>query len=556
MELFESIIARRDTRHFTADEVPENILQKAFYAAQHSPSVGLSEPTKFHLIRKYEIKKQIFDLFVKADVKVKNNISQQEQLDKYEQLKLQAILDSPLGMIVTTDYSVLKKFTIGVSGNAHALQWSSVCAIQNFWLSLTEDGYSMGWVSILDYYHLNQLLGLPNHEVALGYFCIGKPATHYNSQPMLQQLGWRKARVKTNVCEITELNSLSDKIAATDFQSTILKNNQFLNYAKWASQKWNELMLPEKSLGKLEQAVITICGIQQSIEPDISKAHALLFVADHGIAQTGLVNQYPQSVTLQLMNHYAREIGAINFLCKANQIELDIINCGVNGIIQEDLIINNYYDYSSGMGTRNYLEEPAMNRDQLDQCFENGKIIVQQKLEKGCNFLLLGESGIGNTSAASLLMASLLKIELADCIGNGAGQSSEGLEQKKEILQKVFETYYPKSMEESLCCFGGFEIATMTAAYLEAYEQRIPVLVDGFIAAVALLCAEKINNCVTDNCLFSHQGKEQGHQLLLRHFKAEPLLNLDLALGEGSGSALAYPLVKNAVILFNQIEKF
>ena len=202
MDLYEIIHKRRDTRHFLPEEIPEEVLRKAFQAAFSAPSVGLSEPTNYYLIKDREIKKEIHTLFVAANNKAMDRIQNDATKEQYKSLKLQGILEAPAGLIITTNYSVLKEFTIGVIGTADALQWSSVCALQNLWLSLTEQGYSLGWVSILDYNGLQKLLQLPAHEKPLGYFCIGKAADEYNNQPMLEQLGWKNRKenkVKENL---------------------------------------------------------------------------------------------------------------------------------------------------------------------------------------------------------------------------------------------------------------------------------------------------------------------------------------------------------------------
>jgi nicotinate-nucleotide--dimethylbenzimidazole phosphoribosyltransferase len=553
MDLFETIFKRRDTRHFLNENVPREILDKAFKAAHHGPSVGLSQPTKYYLIEELSIRKEIKNLFEKADRKAKKNILDLEQKVAYENLKLQAIIDAPIGMIVTTDYTVLNDFTIGVVGNAHALQWSSVCAIQNFWLSLTEDGYSLGWVSILDYNGLNELLQIPNHEIALGYFCIGKPASDYGGKPMLETFNWKKAKQQPTVIKISQLKQKVKNSLTEAKPENLLENNTEF-WENEALKIWDKKMIPSKSLGTLERMCIKLCGIQKTAQPSVKKTTVLLFAADHGIAQTGLVNKYPQGMTLQLINNQLNGSGALSILCKENNLLVKIIDCGINGVIQKDLKNEDFIDVSISTGTRNFLEEQAMTISQYEKCIENGKQIVRNL--KDNDLFIFGEIGIGNTSSSSLLLASILNIPLEICIGKGAGHSDEGLLQKRETLKTVFEKHNPTTIQQKVCCFGGFEIATMIGAFLKANELQIPVLVDGFISGVALLCASEINPNVINNCLFSHLGKEKAHELLLKHFKADVFLKLQLALGEGSGACFAYPLLKNTVALFNQLEEF
>ena len=204
--LDEILKSRRDTRHFTEDQVPDAVIEKALQAGHWAPSVGLTDATKYYLIRSAEMKKAIKDLFLDYDEKAISLTDNEQQKQDYKALKLEAIEEAPLGLVICYDRSVLNNFTIGTVGSNEAVKFSSVCAAQNIWLSLTEQGYSMGWVSILNYYQFKQLLGLPENMEPLGYFCVGKPATNYDNQPMLQQLKWKQKQEIPLVEEITVLN--------------------------------------------------------------------------------------------------------------------------------------------------------------------------------------------------------------------------------------------------------------------------------------------------------------------------------------------------------------
>ena len=207
--LDEIIKSRRDTRHFTNDEVPDAVIQKALQAGHWAPSVGLTDATKYYLIKSAEIKKAVKELFLDYDDKAANRTDNGEQKSQYQALKLEAIEEAPLGLVICYDRSVLNNFTIGTVGSNEALKFSAVCAAQNIWLSLTEQGYSMGWVSILNYHKFKELLGLPENMEPLGYFCVGKPATNYDNQPMLQQLNWKQKSETPFVTEILVLLNVS-----------------------------------------------------------------------------------------------------------------------------------------------------------------------------------------------------------------------------------------------------------------------------------------------------------------------------------------------------------
>ena len=201
MNLEEAILKRRDTRHFLKDEVPEEILKEAIEAASHAPSVGLSEPWRFIIIKEEAVKQKIKLLFEESSNIASTQINNEEQKNKYNNLKLEGVLEAPIGMVVFCDYSSANNFTIGtVTQKREMLLCSTACAIQNMWLYLTSKGYGMGWVSIIDFDKLKILFDVPEDWFPLGYFCIGKPSTNYDGKPMLVKEGWKE---KNNINSTT-----------------------------------------------------------------------------------------------------------------------------------------------------------------------------------------------------------------------------------------------------------------------------------------------------------------------------------------------------------------
>ncbi|MBD0401493.1 5,6-dimethylbenzimidazole synthase [Flammeovirga sp. EKP202] len=196
MDLYDCIHKRRDTRHFTKDEVPEEVLLKALDAAHAAPSVGLTEPWRFLIVKSQQKKKDIKALFDDSNKRAKLGINNERQSKLYSALKLEAIEETPLGIALFCDHSMLEGFTIGTIGNSSTLEWSCACAVQNLWLSLTEQGYGAGWVSIMDYEKFEGLFDVPETWQSLGYMCVGKPATDYGGEPMLQKENWKKRSPK------------------------------------------------------------------------------------------------------------------------------------------------------------------------------------------------------------------------------------------------------------------------------------------------------------------------------------------------------------------------
>lgn len=541
--------SRRDTRHFTADPVPDDVLAKALQAGNYAPSVGLTDATRYYTIHSAEVKKAIKKLFVAYDAKAIAQTDNLEQEQSYKALKLEAIEEAPVGLVIAYDRSVLNSFTIGTVGSNESIKFSAVCAAQNIWLSLTEQGYSMGWVSILNYHQFKQLLGLPEHIEPLGYFCVGKPATDYGKQPMLQQLEWREKQSAAQVTTIDFLHPLEDVITP----AVARQQSKNLSFETAIQFKIDQKTKPTASLGVLENLAKQIAVVFQTDSPKIIAPHLVVFAADHGIANHG-VSAYPQDVTRQMVNNFLEGGAAINVFCKQNNIALSIVDAGVN------------YDFPTntaliaakiGKGTASFLNEPAMSSTELQLCFSKGSEIVRTIAQTNCNCIGFGEMGIGNTTTAAVLMSVLLQIPIEECIGLGTGIANEKLRFKQEIAKKALNNYTgPETLDSQLAYFGGFEIMQMAGAMLEAKAQNMLILVDGFIATVAFLVAFKKDPAVLHNAIFCHLSAEQGHQKIINYLGVRPLLQLDLRLGEGTGCALAFPLVQSAVAFLNEMASF
>lgn len=310
---------------------------------------------------------------------------------------------------------------------------------------------------------------------------------------------------------------------------------------------------PPGSLGKLEKIAVQICTVQQSLNPILQNPTLLIFAADHGIAKHG-VSAYPSEVTAQMVQNFLNGGAAINVFCKQNNITLKIVDAGVN----YDFVPHpNLIDAKIAKGTQNYIADSAMTILEVEMCFAKAEKTVDEVAKTGCNVLGFGEMGIGNTSSASLIMSALTSIPLVDCVGKGTGLNAEQLKSKLDILTEVQLNHsVPKNPMEVLSFFGGFEIAQMCGAMLQAYRKNMLILVDGFIATAAYLCAVKINSEIALNSLFCHESNETGHKKLLYYLNADPILHLDLRLGEGTGCALAYPIIKSAVNFMNEMSSF
>lgn len=547
--LDEIIKSRRDTRHFTNDAVPDAVIEKALQAGHWAPSVGLTDATRYYLIKSVEIKKAVKELFLDYDKKAANQTDSDKQKEEYQALKLEAIEEAPLGLVIGYDRSVLNNFTIGTVGSNEAIKFSAVCAAQNIWLSLTEQGYSMGWVSILNYYQFKQLLGLPEHIEPLGYFCVGKPATNYENQPMLQQLNWKQKSENPFVEEIKIVHK-ENKVSSAE-QNAKAENSTDLSEA--LQSKIDNKTKPTGSLGVLENLAKQIGQVFQTLAPKIEEPTIVVFAADHGIAAHG-VSAYPQDVTRQMVTNFLDGGAAINVFCKQNNIKLAIIDAGVNYDFPPNA---NLISAKIAKGTQSFLQGSAMSITELQECFAKGEEIVNTIARAGSNCIGFGEMGIGNTSTASVLMSVLTGIPIEDCIGKGTGVTDEKLEQKHRLLKKAIDEYQgSEELEAKLAHFGGFEIMQMASAMLAAYQNNMLILVDGFIGTVAFLITYKKDSGIIKNAIFCHCSAERAHIKLLDYLDAKAVLQLNLRLGEGTGCAIAFPIIQSAVAFLNGMTSF
>jgi nicotinate-nucleotide--dimethylbenzimidazole phosphoribosyltransferase len=328
--------------------------------------------------------------------------------------------------------------------------------------------------------------------------------------------------------------------------------------------KINTKTKPIGALGVLETIALQVGMAQNSLSPVICKPHIVVFAADHGIAATGKVNPYPQSVTAQMVLNFVNGGAAINIFCKQHAIGLTIVDAGVNYDFDSTLPI---VHSKIGKGTGDYSVTTAMSSEEAFGAIEKGKNIVANIAATGCNCIGFGEMGIGNTSAASLMMSSITDTSIEQCVGRGTGVNDEQLQIKINTLKEVHKKHALHLLAHQpvnlLSKIGGFEIAMMAGAYLKAAALKMTIVVDGFISTAALLIAKKISEQEANlqsfsdwGLVFAHTSGEQGHEKMLQHLGVKPLLQLGMRLGEGTGAALAIPIIQTAVNFLNEMASF
>ena len=320
--------------------------------------------------------------------------------------------------------------------------------------------------------------------------------------------------------------------------------------AAQVQQRLDQLTKPQGALGRLEALALQVALVQGCTHPQWLAPQLVVFAADHGIAAQG-VSAYLTEVTAQMVLNMLAGGAAVSVLARQHGLALTVVDCGVahrftpQAGLRIDKVCQGTADSSVG---------PAMGEAQCAGAIRHGRQLVQ---ELPGNVLLLGEMGIGNTSSAALLMSRLTGLPLAECVGRGTGLDEVGLAHKTAVLQRALQRHADvQGLLPMLAALGGAEIATMVGAVLQAAHERRVVVVDGFITTAAVAVAAALAPAVLQRCVFAHGSAEAGHGRWLQALGVQPLLNLGLRLGEGSGAALAWPLLVTALKLLDEMASF
>ena len=336
-------------------------------------------------------------------------------------------------------------------------------------------------------------------------------------------------------------------------------------YSQYIQHRIDQKTKPLGALGLLEKvahqlALIQSQGKQAAVEHiELNKPSIIIFAGDHGIADEG-VSIAPSAVTQQMVLNFLSGGAAINCFCAVNNIDITVVDTGILLPVESDsdMLI------SQRLGTRtnNFANEAAMSLETVERGIELGTELVSRTISNGTNIIMFGEMGIGNTSSASAILSVLANRSADECVGLGTGINNEQLTRKVAVVEqgvarcKGLDATEVKDIKEVLAQVGGYEIVQMVGGFLGAYQNRTPVLVDGFIVSVAAYVATLIEPNCRDYMIFAHRSEESGHKILLELLDAEPLLDLGLRLGEGTGAALAMPIIRAAAEFYNNMASF
>ncbi len=321
--------------------------------------------------------------------------------------------------------------------------------------------------------------------------------------------------------------------------------------AAWKRQ--DALAKPPRSLGVLEEISARFAGMTGRVFNDAKRRRILIFSADNGVVEEG-VTSAPQSVTLAQTINFTRGLTGVAVLAKHYNTELKVVDVGINARFQQPGVI----DRKIAMGTRNLAKEPAMTREQALQALETGYEMAAQAAEDGVEILGIGEMGIGNTTTSSAVLSCLLRLPAEETTGRGGGVNDAGFARKKQIIDSALERYRPDpgDVVDVLSKVGGFDVAAMCGAFLGAAAHRLPVVIDGYISAVAALCAYRIRPESRGYFFGSHISCERGYMLAMEEMGVKPMFQLEMRLGEGSGCPIAFEVIDGALSVLKNMATF
>lgn len=327
-----------------------------------------------------------------------------------------------------------------------------------------------------------------------------------------------------------------------------------------ALDKINRKTKPPGSLGMLETLAVRLAELQQTLEPKLRRKRICVYAGCHGVTAEG-VSAYPSEVTDQMVLNFLSGGAAINVLARHGGIQIHVVDAGVDGDWPAELLRQpNFFQRGVRRGTRNFYQEPAMTAAECEQAIEIGREQVRLAVEAGIHVLGIGEMGIGNTTTASALLVALLGFDAEKAVGRGTGISDAVLRRKVKVVAGAVKKHSAQATEPCgrywLQTIGGYEIAAMTGTILEAARVRMPLVVDGFIATAAAAAAFDIDPTCRRACFFSHRSDEQAHGTTLKALRVEPILDLKMRLGEGTGAALAMHLLEASARILCEMATF
>ncbi|MBV1934973.1 nicotinate-nucleotide--dimethylbenzimidazole phosphoribosyltransferase [Streptomyces sp. BV286] len=548
---------RRDIRNgFRSDPIPHDVLLRVLEAAHTAPSVGHSQPWDFVVIRSAETRRTMHELAARQREAYAQSLPK-GRAKQFKELKIEAILDTPVNIVVTADPTRGGRHTLGRHTQPQMAPYSSALAVENLWLAARAEGLGVGWVSFFDEREMVRELGLPEHLEVVAYLCVGY-VDEFPEEPELMQAGWSKRRpLSWVVHEETYGRRALPGEEPHDLLAETVTNIRPLD-AKALGEAWERqkrMTKPAGALGMLEIISAQLSGLSRMCPPPIPEPAAVaIFAGDHGVHAQG-VTPWPQEVTGQMV---ANILGG-GAVCNAFATQVGAEVCVVDVGVASDLPATpGLLPRKVRAGTADMTTGPALTREEVRAAIEVGVETARDLVAAGNKALITGEMGIANTTASAALISVFTGADPAEVTGRGTGINDETLARKTEVVRRALELHQPDPADPIgvLAAIGGLEHAAMVGLLLGGASLRTPVILDGVSAGAAALVARAIAPEVLAACIAGHRSAEPGHVAALNKLGLRPLVDLDLRLGEGTGALLALPVVQSAARAMHEVATF
>ncbi len=548
---------RRDVRrNFRPDPVPADVLERVLAAAHLAPSVGLSQPWDFIVITDPDRRARLRTLAERSrrDFAAALPAARARAFDR---LKTEAILEAPVGIVVTCDPTRGGRHTLGRHAQPQTAAYSSVLAVASLWLAARAEGLGVGWVSFFDERELAAELNLPSHLRVSAYLCVGYVAS-FTPQPELALTGWASRRPLGWAVHAEEYGrrGLPGQRSVSLIDEVLAEIRPLDAAAQDAArQRQARLTKPVGSLGVLEDVSVQLCGLAGSCPPPMPEPAAVaIFAADHGVHAQG-VTPWPQEVTGQMVANFLTGGAVVNAFAAQAGAEVVVVDVGVVTDLDQ---VPGLLPRKIARGTTDFTAGPAMTRDQAVAALESGIEVARDLVAAGNRCLLTGDMGIANTTASAALVCAFTGADPGAATGRGTGVDDETLARKVAVVSQALALHRPDRADPlgTLAALGGFEHAALAGYMLAAAALRVPLVLDGVIAGSAALAACALSPDVLGYLIAGHRSAEPGHALSLAHLGLRPLVDLDMRLGEGTGALLALPIVQSAARVVRDVATF
>lgn len=526
------IAERRDIRRFRPDEVPDDVLTRVLQAAHRAPSVGLMQPWRFIVIRDVATRSQVRTLAQRERLRQAGRFD--DRARHFLDQKIEGVVEAALGVVVCCDPGDPDAEILGRGTIPETDIYSAACAIENFWLAARAEGLGVGWVSFYRPPDLRAVLGIPDDVVPMAYLCVGWPDER-PVRPGLEAAGWSRRAPLEHVV-------MAEKWTSTERERHITTAPD-RRAAITVRDHHDRQVRPTGSLGALEGVAERWAAITGAPPPARIRAGVLICAGDHGHIAHG-TSLYGARVSADITAAAARGETAAAVLAAQGGHELVVADVGLRDDTPAGVA-----DQKVAAGTADVLAGPAMTRDQCTAAMRAGAALVARLADGGVDCLVPGEIGIGNTATAAMLAAALTGAGAPQLVGRGVGVDAAGIERKRALVDDALERHADAVADgplAALAALGGFELAALAGAIEEAWGRRLPVVLDGYAASVPALVAVRRDPTVSEALIAGHRSAEPGHGVVLTELGLEPLLDLRLRVGEGSGALLALPLVAQA----------